>query len=104
MQQDPCVCLSIYYAYQFNCAKEVISIFSMIDAMKGNINELFNEGHTIIYWTARGATSGLNWFNHTYNMLKENGALFTELRMGKPAYDFWVDDKAINPKILHDPS
>lgn len=42
MQQDPCICLAIYYGYQLNCAKEVISIFSMIDAMKGNINELFN--------------------------------------------------------------
>ena len=41
MQVEPKQGLAIYYAYHLNCAKEVIMIFSMIEAMKGNIGELF---------------------------------------------------------------
>jgi HrpA-like RNA helicase len=41
LQVDPMQGLSIYYGYQLGCVKEVIAIMSMIDAMKGNINELF---------------------------------------------------------------
>lgn len=41
LQVDPMQGLSIYYGYQLGCAKEIIAIFSMIDAMKGNVSELF---------------------------------------------------------------
>ena len=27
----------------------------------GKINNLYDNGHTIIYWTARGTQSGINW-------------------------------------------
>lgn len=60
------------------------------------INALHDAGHRVIYWTARGATTGLNWFQLTYDQLIRAGAKFTELRMGKPSYDVWIDDKAIN--------
>ncbi len=64
------------------------------------INELFRSGHTIIYHTGRGSTSGTSalWFKQTYEQLTKAGALFHELRMGKMAYDVWIDDKAINEK------
>jgi len=26
-----------------------------------HINDLYDAGHTIIYWTARGATTGIDW-------------------------------------------
>jgi len=58
------------------------------------INALYDEGHTIIYWTARGAVSGTDWAELTYQQLKMWGCKFHELRMGKPHYDVWVDDKA----------
>lgn len=48
LQLDPKQGLSVYCAYQLNCAKEVIAIFSMIDAMKGNINELFQIPKSVI--------------------------------------------------------
>jgi len=60
------------------------------------INDLYNNGNTIIYWTARGTMTGINWFHITYNQLKSWGCLFTELRMNKPKYDLFIDDKNIN--------
>lgn len=62
------------------------------------INELYDEGHTIIYWTARGSGSGINQFKITFGSLMAWGAKFDELRLGKPSYDVWVDDKAFSDK------
>ena len=60
------------------------------------INQLYETGNTIIYWTARGTLTQINWFTITLNQLHEWGAKFHELRMGKPAYDLFIDDKNIN--------
>lgn len=60
------------------------------------INKLFDEGHKIIYWTARGTVTQKLWFNVTYEQLIGWGCKFHELRMGKPAYDLFIDDKNIN--------
>ena len=69
-----------------------------LDRIK-KINDLYDEGHTIIYWTARGTMSGINWFQVTLGQLNEWGCKFHELRMGKPAYDLFIDDKNINSEI-----
>jgi CMP-N,N'-diacetyllegionaminic acid synthase len=58
------------------------------------INALYDAGHMVVYWTARGAVSGKDWTELTYSQLRMWGCKFHELRMGKPAYDVWVDDKA----------
>ena len=34
------------------------------------INDLFDNGHKIIYWTARGTVTQKLWFNITYEQLK----------------------------------
>lgn len=60
------------------------------------INNLFDEGHKIIYWTARGTVTQKLWFNITYKQITSWGCKFHELRMGKPAYDLFIDDKNIN--------
>ena len=60
------------------------------------INKLYKEGNTIVYWTARGSITQINWFQITYNQLVEWKCNFHELRMGKPAYDLFIDDKNIN--------
>ncbi len=60
------------------------------------INKLYDEGHKIIYWTARGTVTQKLWFNITYEQLKSWGCKFHELKMGKPAYDLFIDDKNIN--------
>lgn len=60
------------------------------------INKLYDEGHIIVYWTARGTMTGTNWYDITRDQLEEWGAKHHELRMGKPAYDLFIDDKNIN--------
>ena len=60
------------------------------------INKLYDQGNTIIYWTARGTMTNLNWFNVTQEQLKRWGCKYSELRMGKPYYDLFIDDKNIN--------
>ena len=60
------------------------------------INNLYDEGNTIIYWTARGTMTGINWFKITLKQLNKWNCKFHELRMNKPVYDLFIDDKNIN--------
>lgn len=65
------------------------------------LNKLYDEGHTIIYLTARGMGRHKNsrvlahkdFYDLTYNQLKEWGCKFHELHLGKPAGDYYIDDK-----------
>ena len=59
------------------------------------INDLYDEGHTIIFWTARGTMTGIPWFHVTKTQLDSWGCKYHELRMGKPFYDLFIDDKNI---------
>lgn len=59
------------------------------------INKLFDEGNKIIYWTSRGTSSGISWFALTSMQLEKWGCKYTDLRMDKPSYDLWIDDKSI---------
>lgn len=60
------------------------------------INKLFDEGHTIIYWTARGTETGIDWTELTHNQLNEWHCKYHEIKLGKPYYDLFIDDKNIN--------
>ena len=60
------------------------------------VNTWYDNGHTIVYWTARGTKTGLTWFQVTLKQLNKWGCKFHELKMGKPAYDVFVCDKTIN--------
>tara|TARA_R100001015_G_C4623346_1_gene181103 strand:+ start:1560 stop:1862 length:303 start_codon:yes stop_codon:yes gene_type:complete len=60
------------------------------------INKLKEEGNTIVYWTARGSTTGIDWTDLTKNQLSEWGANYDQLKMAKPHYDLFICDKAIN--------
>jgi len=58
------------------------------------INRLYDAGNTIIYWTARGAVSGLDWTALTRLQLSQWGAKYHELEMNsKPHYDILICDK-----------
>lgn len=59
-------------------------------------NKLYDEGHVIKYWTARGSGSGNNWYDLTLQQLNNFGVKFHEFNVGKPSYDIWIDDKAVN--------
>ena len=61
-----------------------------------SINKLYDEGHCIKYFTARGATTGLDWTELTTHQLKDWGCKYHELIMKKPHFDYFIDDKAFN--------
>ena len=60
------------------------------------INKLYDEGNTIVYWTARGTEIGLDWKEVTENQFKEWGVKYHELKLGKPFFDLFIDDRVIN--------
>lgn len=60
------------------------------------INELFDAGHKIILYTARGANSGFDWTELTETQLKAWGVKYHEFRIGKPFADWYVDNKALH--------
>ena len=60
------------------------------------INRLYDEGHRILLYTARGATTGIDWRELTKLQLKEWNVRYHALYMGKPTADVYIDDKAMN--------
>ncbi len=64
------------------------------------INKLYNEGNTIVYWTARGTGSGIDWSATTRNQFIEWGVKYHDLKFGKPIYDLFIDDKNINSETF----
>ena len=62
------------------------------------INDLYDEGHSITYWTARGSGSGKDWREVTERQLEQWGALHHALKLGKPMYDLFIDDKVLNSR------
>jgi len=60
------------------------------------INKLYDEGNTIVYWTARGSGSGKDWHELTKKQLEKWSAKHHEFKVGKPMYDLFICDKAIN--------
>ena len=64
-----------------------------------HFNALYDQGHEIHYWTARGSNTGRDWHALTLSQLATWGAKYHSARVGKPAYDLWIDDKATNVEI-----
>jgi len=64
------------------------------------INKLFDEGNTIVYWTARGTMTGIDWYQVTQKQFEIWGVKYHDLKMGKPAYDLFIDDKNINSEVF----
>ncbi len=58
------------------------------------VNKLYDIGNYIVYWTARGSTTGLDWTLITRKQLRRWGAKHHELLMNdKPHYDLLICDK-----------
>ena len=66
------------------------------------VNKIYDEGHTVIFWTARGTGSGIDWRDVTESQLKTWGVRYHELKLGKPIYDIFIDDKNMNSKTWLD--
>lgn len=64
------------------------------------INRLFDAGHEIILFTARGTMTGIDWRKTTERQMKDWGVQYHQLSFGKPAADFYIDDKAVTLPML----
>ena len=59
------------------------------------INQLYDEGHYIKYWSARGSSTNINWFKITKEQLDSWGCKYHEVSTGeKPEYDLLICDKS----------
>ena len=67
------------------------SLAKPISGAVESINKLYDEGHTIIIYSAR------TWMEYemTSIWLKTNNVKYHQLVMGKPIGDVWIDDRAI---------
>ena len=55
---------------------------------------LYEQGHTITYWTARGSVTGIDWYDITKKQLDNWGCKYHHLSVGeKPPYDLLICDK-----------
>ena len=86
---DGVICSNTYGKY--NKAKPYKKIIK-------KINKMYYNHNTIVYFTARGSTTGINWTKLTKKQLKEWGCKYHKLIMGKPEGNFYIDDRAINSK------
>lgn len=59
------------------------------------INQLFDAGCHIILYTARGSGTGQDWSDLTRDQMQRWGVRHHELRFGKPAADFYIDDRLV---------
>ena len=59
------------------------------------VNELYDQGHTVIVLTARGSLTGKNLEEFTAMQLRNWGLRYHSLQLGKPFADFYIDDKAV---------
>jgi len=60
------------------------------------INQLKKEGNKIIFFTARGFISKVDYYELTKSQLLDWGVHFDELYMGKPDADVYIDDKNLD--------
>jgi hypothetical protein len=63
------------------------------------INNLYDDGWKVVYWTARGSVSKKDYTDHTQKQLEQWGCRYHELITGtspnpKPHFDLLIDDKA----------
>jgi hypothetical protein len=63
-------------------------------------NRLHDAGNRIVVYTARGSATGRDWTRTTREQLGQWGVRHDELRFGKPAADYYVDDRTISLATL----
>lgn len=65
------------------------------------INKLYEEGHKIIYYTARGQATKVDYSELTRKQLEDWGCKYSELIMNqKPDYDLYICDKSMRIEEL----
>ena len=57
------------------------------------VNALYEKGHRIVMFTARGSATGIDWRKTTEDQFARWGLRYHELHFGKPAADYYIDDR-----------
>ena len=94
---DGTICTNIDCQYE-----DSIPIKSRIE----KINELYEAGHMVMFQTARGmgrsgnstAYANKAFYEFTKEQLDSWGVKYHQLFLGKPAGDYYIDDKGIKDK------
>lgn len=60
------------------------------------INRLYHANNYIVLFTARGSKTGIDWSEITAAQMQKWGVKYHELRFGKPAADYYIDDRLIS--------
>jgi CMP-N,N'-diacetyllegionaminic acid synthase len=60
------------------------------------INRLYDQGNTIVLFTARGSKTGIDWSVVTEQQMRKWGVKHHSLHFGKPAGDFYIDDRMLS--------
>ena len=76
----------------------------------GIVNKLYDEGHTIVFQTARGMGRTNNnqtaayvlFYDYTVQQLGAWGVKYHSLFLGKPSGDVYVDDKGVKDTEFFD--
>tara|TARA_R110000824_G_scaffold45728_1_gene132040 strand:+ start:11715 stop:12056 length:342 start_codon:yes stop_codon:yes gene_type:complete len=95
------------------CTKAVDFDYESCKPMReriGVINDLYDQGNTIIFQTARGMGRFKNdaqkaidtFYDMTTSQLDEWGVKHHQLFLGKPAGDIYVDDKGVRDRNFFD--
>ena len=84
---DGVVCTT--YGTDYGAAVPVQYVIDRIALLK-------QQGHKIIFHTARGTVSNTDWREMTERQFARWGLPYDELHFGKPAGDVYIDDKALN--------
>lgn len=83
--------------------KDYKNAIPIVDRIKF-FNDMLDKGHEVHYWTGRGSLSGVDYLSMTVLQLSRWGVNYTSVNVGKPDYDFWIDDKAMNSESFFDES
>lgn len=91
--------------YRHNTTDDYFDSIPYVERIK-EVNELYDNGHTVKVYTARRMTKDsadvhliyFKMFEKVKKQLDDFGLKYHQLILGKPSYDIWVDDKAINDK------
>jgi hypothetical protein len=59
------------------------------------LNALYDSGHEIVLFTARGSTTGIDWSDKTKEQMNTWGVKYHKLLFGKPFADVFIDDRAV---------
>jgi SAM-dependent methyltransferase len=62
------------------------------------VNALYDSGHRVILFTARGTTTGIDWREVTENQMRTWGVKYHQLFFGKPEADVYIDDRGLGPR------